>query len=242
MSAHFEDISVQNIDFPDGGNSAVQNVSGWTIATWSYSFFNQAQQHIDLSIDDTVPTGSTRTGFTQDSGGPMQVQARVPDSGSFTTNTGSITPTEDEWWFSCGITDVANDEMRIYTGNPEGTTLTEDTFSETFTPTATDNTPSRSGSIGSDADGSGGNYNGLLAEIMVFNRALTATEVQTLYSMRGPPPSHFGLVHRFILNEGPPTSEITAPKDSGSIGTTLTPNNAPIYGFEHPLRINRRSF
>lgn len=73
--------------------------------------------------------------------------------------------------------------------------------------------------------------NGVMEDIRVYTRVLTATEIETIYACRGSDNIVFGLQNRWLLNEG---AEGATAAGAGIIkdmagGTTGTPVNSPVW-------------
>jgi hypothetical protein len=47
-------------------------------------------------------------------------------------------------------------------------------------------------------------FDGIIEDVRIYNRALSAAEVQTIYAARGRDDIIYGLLHRWLLNEGYP--------------------------------------
>jgi len=73
--------------------------------------------------------------------------------------------------------------------------------------------------------------NGVLDDVRVYTRVLTANEIQTIYACRGSDSIVYGLQNRWLLNEGPDSSIASGAgiiKDM-TANTTGTPTGSPTY-------------
>jgi len=59
-------------------------------------------------------------------------------------------------------------------------------------------------SIGNrDSSPAGQSANGIIDDVRIYNRVLAINEVQTIYACRGDDSIYYGLLNRWLLNEGP---------------------------------------
>ncbi len=75
-------------------------------------------------------------------------------------------------------------------------------------------------------------FDGYLDDIRIYNRVLSLAEIETIYACKGVDRINYGLLHRYLLNEGPENSLATGTgsiKDLGLIQNNMTPNNSPTY-------------
>ncbi len=73
---------------------------------------------------------------------------------------------------------------------------------------------------------------GHLEDIRIYNRILTLAEVQTIYACQGSDSITYGLIHRWLMNEGPISSVASGTglvKDYGINQVNMTPFNSPVF-------------
>lgn len=75
--------------------------------------------------------------------------------------------------------------------------------------------------------------NGILEDVRVYNRILSASEVATIYACKGMDNIYYGLQNRWLLNEGYLGEVVTAPKDMVGLNHCM-PTDSPTYD-ESPL-------
>jgi hypothetical protein len=92
----------------------------------------------------------------------------------------------------------------------------------TKTYTATDTQSSNVMGIGSRTTAiSGQSTNGILDDLRVYNRVLSAGEIQTIYNCQGSDHIWYGLVNKWLLNEGP--SGTTVPTSGTPVKDIVSP-------------------
>jgi hypothetical protein len=93
------------------------------------------------------------------------------------------------------------------------------------------NTASQNGAIGADESFGGGFFDGRIQDVRIYNRALSADEINDIFQSRGRDSIVLGLQSRFKLIEQNPGVAVAAGsvKDSGIQGSVLSPNNSPPY-------------
>jgi hypothetical protein len=90
--------------------------------------------------------------------------------------------------------------------------------------------------------GSSNYYDGYVEDVRIYDRVLSAGEVETIYAVNGIDEIVYSLLHRWLLDEKAPNSEasgVGSIKDNGQNQLNMTPNNSPLYGSR---RIKRRRF
>ena len=87
--------------------------------------------------------------------------------------------------------------------------------------------------IGHRTAATGQYFDGHLEDMRIYNRVLSAAEIETIYAAKGVDGITHGLEHRWKLDEGPidtVASGAGSVKDSGSESLNMTPNNSPAFG------------
>ncbi|MBP7768484.1 hypothetical protein KA082_01470 [Candidatus Woesebacteria bacterium] len=159
---------------PGGSTSVVQNVPAVTMSAW-------IRKNSNTSIDQIIgysTNGSTSTSrvFFQTNASTLECGGRSTDAETTqSVATNSILSTGIWYHVSC-IIDFQHDKIGIYlNGSLQITDGVVD-----FSQSVTDNTTSQNSSIGIDEDKIGNDYDGLIDEIRLYTRALSATEVAAL--------------------------------------------------------------
>lgn len=85
--------------------------------------------------------------------------------------------------------------------------------------------------------------NAVLDDFRVYNRKLSADEIQTIFAARGRDSVLPGLIHRILFRGAPGTSPVGAGsvKDHASLGLNYSPTGAPIYREKFVSGSRRRS-
>lgn len=69
-------------------------------------------------------------------------------------------------------------------------------------------------------------------DVRIYNRVLSLAEAQTIYACKGDDNIVYGLLHRYLLNEGSQGAVASGTgvlKDVGITGNNMTPTNSPVY-------------
>ncbi len=144
----------------------------------------------DRSYSLWVTPGGGEIHFTSTATGAASQTAIYTSSGLFGLN---------QWVHVVGIVDASNQQMSVYVnGNLVGTAAYP---SKSI---LSGNYPLRIGSYVNYSGGDQAGFNGLIADVRIYNRALSRTEVQQLYSL----PESFPLTI-VQTNRTPTTAEIT---------------------------------
>lgn len=202
-----------------------------------------------LSLEDTPPLpnnnqiisfevgaggGNTRFEVQLDTSGRVEVFARAPDTDpaqiAVSTNPIPTTSTLKPEHHLIVVCDVANDEIRIYIDG-----VLDSTTAVAFTNAAFDNTTTNDRNVIANNIASTGSqpYDGKLADIRLYNRAMSDGECRTLNFMNG----HDGLVEdladRWLLNfEGSGNATVADFLDSSAarvIGEPVAIDGTPSY-------------
>ncbi len=163
-------------DYLNPGNNlnAVQNAPGITMSAWIRKNTNSAQDQI-IGFSTNGSNSNSRV-FMQTNASTLECAARSADSDALqTVATGSVIST-GTWYHVTCVVDYVNDTIGIYLNGVAQATDGPVTFSQN----TTDNTTSQTSSIGIDEDKIGGDFDGLLDEVRVYNRALSYPEVLAL--------------------------------------------------------------
>lgn len=188
--------SNESIQWPNN-LSIVQGGSTATFCCWIDTRDDTGSGRIFVtSIDGGSGQGSTRLGITHESNGTIGGFARDSTNNlEIGYSTGTVT--EDVWTHIAVIVDIANDEMHFYIDGEFDSTDTSPTWSGTTFGTGTNaNT-----AIASEENDGTPRYKGQLDDLRVYNRALSADEIKTIFTARGSDRIIEGLTFRVPFRE-----------------------------------------
>ena len=143
------------------------------------------------------------------------------DGGAAPKSTSPATINDGKWHFAAGVRDVGTDKLYLYL---DGNLVDSDTDTTGSAMANTDNITIGNGGnsyIGED-------WNGLIDEVRIYNRALSAGEVSALYqsgAVKFQAPNNKGLVGYWSFNEG--TSTIALDYSGNNNKGTLTSMASP---------------
>ena len=103
---------------------------------------------------------------------------------------------------------------------------------------ATQYDPSNNVVIGRRADG-GSSFDGLIGDVRIYNRVLSATEIATIHAAQGNDGIVYGLLGRWLLNEAAEGTASGSVMDLSEYQHNGTINNSPTWA-ESKLRFGRR--
>jgi hypothetical protein len=158
--------------------STLQSVSAWTMAAWICPEKLSAEQNIILAFsknNGTTPTQDSRGQLCLLGGGFLYVGARAADAAKDPQGLKSPEKMKPGVWVHvAAVMDLSSDGVLYLNGEPVATTSLK--FNQKITP----NTPSTCAALGGEDDGSRWFFNGRLADVRVYNRALTREEIAEL--------------------------------------------------------------
>jgi hypothetical protein len=165
-----------------GSNLAMlQNTSGFTMAAWICpdKIAGGSDQNKIFSLskhNGTVPTSESRASLCLMNGGYLSAGGRSTDTDklqSVRTNDKLKTGT---WYHVAGVVDLGSNSIVIYlNGVPQATNGTV-----AFSARTTSNAPSTCAAIGSEENEAKWTFQGRIADVRIYNRALSREEVAEL--------------------------------------------------------------
>lgn len=199
-------------------NAMAQNRAAISASFW---FMPRSQNNANIIGDSTTnggtPTSNTRWAIKNETaaGSAMQVQLRAPDSGARTdTNSTAGAFVNGQLMNGVAASDVSGDTSAFYkNGAPFGG------GPAVVANAATDNASSASGAVGAEEDGSSFWNNGIVSDITVYGRVLTAAEAETIYYCKGGVVPYNALLDRWQwsgLAQGAAASGVVM-SDSGAL-------------------------
>ncbi len=158
-----------------GGNlDTTQNTRGITFSAWIKKNTNASQDQI-IGYSTNASNNISRA-YLLTNAATLDCGARAADSETTQSKfTGSVLTT-GVWYHVVCVIDYPNDKIAIYLNGVPQTATGVVSFTQDFT----DNTTSLTSAIGIDEDKIGNDFDGLLDEVRVYNKALSATEVAAL--------------------------------------------------------------
>ena len=159
--------------------SILQNVSGVTLAAWVKpdSIFVETKI-IAFSIYNSGSMTEEQRASLSLSLYSIKAAGRAPDSQGLQEVSATTILSSDTWYHVAAVIDYANDSITIYLDGQQ-----EDSEAVNFINITTDNSVSASSAIGSEADGGDSFFNGMIDEVIILNRPLSASEIESLYNL-----------------------------------------------------------
>ena len=200
--------------------TALQNVAAGTMCCWAYPTTTATATLMGLSIGSAGATNLSRMTLTK-TGSSFQGGGRALDSdantlittGSYSINTLYFVVMRIQFTTARGY-------IRVYT--VDGLASENDTTLGSMTAGNTSDTASRNASIAAEENGSGSFFVGRIWDARFYNRFLSNSECDTVFTRRGSDGIFNGLVHRFMLDEGAPGVAI------GATANTVKDSIAPV--------------
>jgi hypothetical protein len=188
---------------------------------------------IELSVNNGgSPTGTSRWGM--EVSGNIDADYAVPDGTTGSAGFSNAVPSGHNH-LSLG-SHLASDHVHAWING----VVESDT--ESFAASSFSATGSASGGIMSDPDGGSDEAEGLAEDCRLYNRHLSDAEHETIVVCRGHDGINYGLVNRYVMNEGAPgvvASGAGLVKDRCIGQRNATPNGGPVYA-ESLLSVRRR--
>lgn len=177
-------------------------------------------------------SGTSRMFFNVTAGGVgtagFQLGIRPADGGGSTTLNSSGSPiTDGQWHHIAAVGDIGGDAMALYIDG-----VLNNSSAPAFTPTTFPATNGKNGTVGANDTGGGQFFNGVIDDYRMYDRALSADEIATIYAARGVDGIAKGLVQGWRMSEGAPGVAAVAAgsvKDSSPAQRNIDPINSPVY-------------
>ncbi len=225
------DFEAGNSEWLDMGLSlpALNGKTGVTLMCWMTIESQPAggQSCIEVAIGPPPGTSdSSRARLALDLGKNPDMGGRAADGDSFLGVTSATTLSIGTLAHVVGTIDLPGDEVNIYIDGLLDTTASPG-YGAVFS-----STNSKNAALASADDGSTDFFDGILEDIRIYSRVLSAAEILTIFTARGTDGIVHGLEHRHVLNEahvGVLASGAGSIKDLASRQLNITPNNSPVY-------------
>lgn len=236
MSINFNGTT-QDMALPDDMTS-LQNVSGISFTAW-------------INLSATPIATNSLAGFSIDNSGTPSQNSRfalgivtatsflgfgvkAPDSLVTAVGLTTLSAIPNNTWTHIAVSvDIANDTSSIYINGVLDTSGTT-----SFTPTATNNSVSTSCRLAGRDNGGAEFFDGLMHDVRVYSRDLSAAEVQAIYTCQGHD-SINDYVNRWIMDAGGFGATAGTEFDLGNNRADGTPTNAPTYA-DGPFAMRKR--
>ncbi len=199
----------------------MQNVAGGTIMGWGTLRLLAGTQSMWGCYGGIV--GSTRTKLSVLSAGQIELRARSLDGDATSAfSSGNLITTTARFH----IAGVYLFSGKIGIAYFNGVAVTAGTFAN-MTAGNTSNTASTLSRMGSNETGSTNAWSGEMEDVRVYNRALSADEIATIYALAGKDSILEGLQARWPLSEQPPgvaasdISDLSANAFGGVVGGSV---------------------
>lgn len=194
-----------------------------TMSAWVY--FTTVTPSIEFSIGSVsigagAATQNSRIQLTLDGSARINLFGRAGDAEANEVLVGA-TLSAATWYHIVGVNNYASDTQQLYINGAFSSSRAA-TFAAT-----TSATNARNSAVGAQDDCTSGFMNGRIHDLRVYNRALSANEITTIYNSLGNDDIVYGLQSRIIMSESN-TGTLTA-KDYSPTALTLTNVGVPTY-------------
>lgn len=227
MAANFLASSHQNVYV--NNDPVLRNAAAASISVWAYATAYSATSANAVFVGRGVSRNSTRTivALAAGTNGKIVLGCRAPDTGSFVVLTSaSIQVPLNTWTHIVGAYNYVGNWVGLYVNGILTDSLT--TASMGVNTSDTDSLGFMVGSNGllptpSEA------WTGILDDVRVYNRLLSAEEAKTIWACRGKDCLLTGLRRRYIFREKSSGSTISTAVDHSAMQRNATPLNSPVY-------------
>jgi hypothetical protein len=209
-----------------GPVTTLQGVAGATLAAWAtFSGAPTANEEAICNISNGLLITQTRANISfRHQSNVYRASARRLDADAVVI-VDSVSPISAAPTFVCGVFEYTNQIARIYINAVQEATIAVPGWTG-----LTSVTPGLGAAIGGRADGNPpSSPTGLISDVMVFSRALSATEIAGLFRCQGRGNNYFGRGNLFRL-QGVALNAIVAASGntSDSVGVAIgTPLGGP---------------
>lgn len=220
-----------------GTRNQIQNVPGATLSAWvnATGFANTENYIIAFSIGTS--TTSMRIHLSARSSGVWRTATRCLDSNSASILDSTTATATKTWFHLATVVDYTGSIVTLYVNGKYNNSMTPSWGSNSS------DTASQSAGIGIRGDSSTStDFNGRIEDVRVYNRALSAAEIETIYTSRGADYPIKGLINRwdFIGPEAVGLRSGTGGAAQDIMGrNNLTIVNSPLYS-TYNNTVNRR--
>ena len=203
------------------------NGNDWATSTTSYS--RASSDHtvmywlrLDSNASVRRPLGNAGLWEARTNGGganPATLTSDYLQSGTL----GTVSLTVGTIYHIAFVQDVTNSQRLAYTDG----VLTGTVVGATFAGTQNGNI-----NIGVSPGGAGQGWFGVIDDVRIYNRVMTANEILTIYTLRGQDGILDNLQHHWPLDEGAEGTTVTALIDVVAGLNCTTINNTPVYNYD----------
>jgi len=202
----------------------LRNITGCTLMTWINPTSTAGTEKMMLFFSTGASATNARAAITMRMGTGFRASARRLDANSVSSVDGTTVPTVGTLCHVCGVFEWNNTVMRIYVNGIQENSLTI----AGWTGSSSDTDSSTARMAGRAASDSGTNIGGVLDDVRVYNRALTAQEVQIIANSRGRDSIVNGMVERWKLQHASVGSDMGTAPSIGSNQGGAVGNSTPL--------------
>lgn len=206
------------------GDTSLQNVTGSTLTAWIVPSSAGTAERFIVNISINGGTGA-RAYMTHRMDGLLRAGGRRLDADSLSAYDGSSTTTGTKY-FVCAVNKYNGTATELYVNGAYVSALTVAGWTG-----SSSNTTATNFGIGGRGDSGSNPFDGVIDDVRVYSRALSAVEINNLYYANGRDNILYSLAHRYPMNEGTvgaTASGTNATKDKCQ-GFNGTPTNSPTY-------------
>jgi hypothetical protein len=176
------------------------------------------------------PPGTSATSrffFNPQSTGAFQLGARDTDGGGSFVLTSAVALVAGVWSHVVAVVDIANDVQEVWVNG-----VLISSGAPAFTNPTFPATNSKNGCVAANDDGTGAFFDGLIEDFRLYDRRLSAAEIETIYACRGIDGIVHGLVQGWRMNEeadGVLAVAAGSMKDVSPASRNIDPINSPVF-------------
>ena len=205
----------------------LRNIAGCTLMTWINPSSTAGTEKMMLYFSTGASATNARAAITMRMGTGFRMSARRLDANSVSSLDGTTVPTVGALRHVCGVCEWTNQIMRMYVDGVQENSLSI----SGWTGNSSDTDSSAARMAGRAASDSGTNIGGILDDPRVYNRALTAQEIEIIFNSRGRDSIVNGMVERWKLQHAAVGVGMgTAPSIGSNQGGAVSVNTPLIVG------------
>lgn len=228
MAIDFEATSSQwaNIGLD---KTLLRNIGAWTIMAWVKIESLVAAPIVSVAIGPPPGTSQTsRGGLEITAAGAITVLSRRLDAdASIALTSGNVLAVATRYHLAGTCVYGANRDLKIFQNASQiASSSTASTASNTS------DTNSKCAAIAAQDDGVSSFFDGIIEDVRIYTRALSAAEIETIYASEGVDGIVDGLQARWYMREGGAGATATGAstvRDLSNNGLHATPTASPLY-------------
>lgn len=203
----------------------LQNIAGATLMTWVKPVTLTGTERMMLYFSTGTANNSSRAAITMRIGTGFRCSGRRLDADTVQTVDSTTVPATGTIYHVAGVLDWTNTALRIYVNGVQENSVTVAGWTGNSSNTASLGAQMACRTAGDNAT----EIDAILDDPRVYNRVLTANEIQDIASARGRDAVVNGMVERWKLMDNSTGSAITTARSIGSNQGGAVAANSPLY-------------